>query len=107
MTALSGRRAALTAADCRICGACCSFSAEWPRFSLETDADLAQIPRAYVDDKHGRMRCNGNRCAALTGEVGVATACAIYRVRPEVCKACVPGDDACRMARRRFHLPEL
>jgi len=74
---------------------------------LETDADLAQIPRAYVDDERGRMRCSGDRCAALIGEVGVATACAIYQVRPEVCKACLPGDDACRMARRRFHLPEL
>jgi hypothetical protein len=28
-------------------------------------------------------------------------------VRPEVCKACLPGDAACRMARRRFHLPDL
>ena len=107
MTALSGRRVELTAADCRTCGACCSFSAEWPRFSLETDADLAQIPRAYVEDEHGRMRCGGDRCAALIGEVGVATACAIYRLRPEVCKACLPGDDACLMARRRFHFPEL
>ncbi len=107
MTALSRRRVELTAADCRTCGACCSFSAEWPRFSLETEADLARIPRTYVDDAHGRVRCIGDRCTALSGEVGVATACAIYRVRPEVCKACLPGDDACRMARRRFHLPEL
>jgi Fe-S-cluster containining protein len=107
VTALSRRPAELAAANCRTCGACCSFSAEWPRFSLETDADLDRIPRAYVDDKQGRMRCSGNRCAALTGEVGVATACAIYRVRPEVCKACLPGDDACQMARWRFHLQEL
>jgi hypothetical protein len=28
-------------------------------------------------------------------------------VRPEVCKACLPGDAACRMARQRFHLPDL
>jgi Fe-S-cluster containining protein len=74
---------------------------------LETDADLAQIPGAYIDDEHGRMRCSGNRCAALIGEVGVTTACAIYRARPEVCKACLPGDAACRTARRCFHLPEL
>ena len=107
MTALSRRPVELTAADCRACGACCSFSAEWPRFSLETDADLDQIPRAYVDDEQGRMRCSGNRCSALIGEVGVATACAIYGVRPEVCKACLPGDDACQTARRRFHLHPL
>src|SRR5262249_12849795 len=54
------------------------YSAEWPRFSLEIDADLARIPRALVDDERGRMRCEGNRCAALSGEVGVATLCAVY-----------------------------
>jgi Fe-S-cluster containining protein len=92
---------------CRACGACCAYSAEWPRFSLETDADLARIPRALVDDERGRMRCEGNRCAALIGEVAVATACAIYSVRPDVCKACLPGDDACQTARRRFDLYRL
>ncbi len=82
----------------------CSFSAEWPRFSMETDADLDRIPPAYVDNEQGRMQCSGNRCAALMGKVGVSTACAIYTVRPDVCKACLPGDDACQMARRRFNL---
>jgi len=52
----------------------------------------------------GRMRCEGDRCAALVGDVGIATSCAIYTVRPDVCRACVPGDDACEMARRRFGL---
>src|SRR6185295_17657539 len=96
--------AELTNADCRTCGACCSFSYEWPRFSLESDADLNRIPRAYIDDAQGRMRCDGNRCSALVGEVGVSTACAIYAMRPDVCKACLPGDDACRLARQRFNL---
>jgi Fe-S-cluster containining protein len=89
---------------CRTCGACCAYSAEWPRFSLETDADLARIPSAYVDDARGRMRCVGDRCAALAGDVGGATACAVYAVRPQVCRACLPGDDACLTARRRFNL---
>ena len=91
-------------AICQACGACCSFSAEWPRFSLEDDAALELIPRMFVDDGGGRMRCDGNRCAALVGEVGVATSCAVYAVRPDVCRACLPGDDACEMARRRFNL---
>ena len=78
--------------------------AKWPRFSLENDADLDQIPRAYVDDDQGRMRCSGDRCTALVGDVGVSTACAIYTMRPDVCKACFPGDDACELARRRFDL---
>jgi Fe-S-cluster containining protein len=90
--------------DCRTCGACCSYSAEWPRFSLEGDAALALIPPDYVDDPRGRMRGDGNRCSALVGEVGAQTACAVYAVRPEVCRACEPGDEACRMARRRFGL---
>lgn len=89
---------------CQACGACCAYSAEWPRFSLEDDAALARIPPGFVDDANARMRCEGDRCAALTGEVGVATACAVYPVRPDVCRACLPGDAACLMARRRFGL---
>jgi len=94
----------LTAAACRACGACCSFSREWPRFSLESDVDLGRITSTYVEDEQGRMRCDGNRCAALVGDVGVSTACAIYTVRPDVCKVCLPGDDACQMARQHFNL---
>ena len=45
------------------------------------------------------MRCEGDRCAALSGEIGTATACTIYAVRPLVCRDCVPGDDACSIAR--------
>jgi hypothetical protein len=104
MTILPTRPVELNASACRTCGACCSFSPEWPRFSLESDADLDQIPQAYVDCDLGRMRCNGNRCAALVGEVGISTACAIYTVRPDVCRACLPGDDSCKTARRRFNL---
>ena len=104
MTILPTQPAELTASACRACGACCSFSPEWPRFSLESDADLDRIPRAYVDREHGRMRCSGNRCAALVGHVGTSTACAIYAVRPDVCRACLPGDDSCKMARRHFNL---
>jgi uncharacterized protein len=90
--------------DCQTCGACCSFSCEWPRFSLEDDAALERIPPRFVDDERGRMRCEGDRCAALVGQVGVTTACAVYAVRPDVCRACLPGDDECRKARSRFNL---
>jgi Fe-S-cluster containining protein len=103
VTGLS-RSALLDAAACRTCGACCSFSAEWPRFSLEDETALDRIPRAFVDDEKGRMRCDGDRCLALTGDVGVSTACTIYTVRPDVCRACLPGDDACHMARAHFGL---
>jgi Fe-S-cluster containining protein len=90
--------------DCQTCGACCAYSREWPRFSLEDDAALARIPARFVDDAQGRMRCDGDRCTALVGEIGVATACAVYAVRPDVCVACQPGDAECRIARRRFNL---
>lgn len=89
---------------CRACGACCAYSADWPRFTLEDDAAIARIPEAYVDDARGAMRCHGDRCAALAGTVGVETSCEIYPDRPDVCRACVPGDDACRIARRHFGL---
>jgi uncharacterized protein len=90
---------------CQSCGACCAYSAEWPRFSLESEAALARIPPALIDDGRGRMRCEGNRCSALTGEVGKSTACSIYAVRPDVCRACLPGDPECLVARWHFHLP--
>ncbi len=103
MNDLPTQQAELTASECRACGACCSFSPEWPRFSLESDVDLDRIPHAYVDGDLGRMRCSGNRCAALVGEVGISTACAIYTVRPDVCRTCLPGDESCKMARGRFN----
>ena len=93
------------ASPCRTCAACCSYSREWPRFTTEADADIARVPSEYIDDGLGRMRCNGDRCSALVGDVGASTSCAVYDVRPEVCRACEPGDDACQMARQKFGLP--
>jgi Fe-S-cluster containining protein len=86
--------------DCRACGACCAFSRTWPRFTTEDDVDLDRIPRELVDDGRSGMRCVGDRCAALAGEVGVATSCVIYPIRPHVCRACEQGDEACLIARR-------
>ena len=93
-----------TTIDCQTCGACCSYSAEWPRLSLESDDHIARIPRELIDDRGHGMRCRGNRCAALVGVVGEATSCAIYALRPDVCRACAPGDPECLEARRHFGL---
>ena len=79
----------------------------WPRFSLEPDEALDRIPAKFVDPSLSRMLCIGNRCSALVGEVGRHTACAIYANRPDVCRACEVGDDACRTARLRHGLPPL
>lgn len=87
------------------CGACCSYSADWPRFTWEDDAALARLPQDLVT--LSGMRCDGARCSALVGVVGVSTSCAVYADRPDVCRACVAGDDACQMARSKFGLSEL
>jgi hypothetical protein len=90
---------------CRSCGACCATSADWPRFSLESDEALALIPAALVSPDGSGMRCDGDRCAALLGEVGRETGCGIYAVRPDVCRTCEPGDPECVEARLRHGLP--
>ena len=92
---------------CQPCGACCSYSSNWPRFTTEDDAELDLIPAKYVNDRLSGMRCEGDRCAALTGKVGTHTACGIYEIRPEVCRTCLPGDPECNMARRRHGMPAL
>ncbi|AZO30775.1 MULTISPECIES: YkgJ family cysteine cluster protein [Mesorhizobium] len=95
---------ASAAFDCQSCGACCAYSADWPRFSTEEDAELDRIPEALVAADQSGMHCEGSRCSALCGEVGKGTACTIYEVRPHVCRACMPGGDDCLMARAMYGL---
>lgn len=90
--------------DCQTCGACCSYSPEWPRFTTEAEDTIDMVPVYYVAADQRGMRCDGSRCSALCGDVGGNTACLIYDVRPDVCRACSPGDDACRVARAKFGL---
>jgi Fe-S-cluster containining protein len=92
---------------CQVCGACCAYSQNWPRFTTEDDAALDLIPEDYVNERQSGMRCDGDRCSALSGQIGVKTSCAIYAVRPEVCRTCMPGDVECGMARRRYGLEPL
>ena len=92
---------------CLTCGACCSYSKDWPRFTTEDDAALECIPPEFVSADLSGMRCNGDRCTALVGEIGKATSCALYDIRPDVCRACQIGDDACQMARARHGLPPI
>jgi Fe-S-cluster containining protein len=92
---------------CQTCGACCAYSANWPRFSTEEDAALDLIPSELINERGSGMRCEADRCAALKGRIGEMTSCAIYAVRPEVCRTCMPGDAECAMARKKFALPPL
>ena len=102
-----GGRTPIAQSPCNTCGACCSYSADWPRFTLEDDAAIARLPSQLVAPAMTGMRCAGDRCCALSGEVGVATSCKVYALRPDVCRDCQPGDHACTMARTRFGLPPL
>jgi hypothetical protein len=95
------------ASPCNTCGACCAYSADWPRFTLEDDAAIARLPPEFVGDGACGMRCNGSRCSALKGEVGIATSCTVYALRPDVCRDCQPGDEACAIARRHYGLPPV
>ena len=90
--------------DCQTCGACCSYSSEWPRFTMETDEALDRIPAQFVAADQRGMRCNDTRCSALQGRVGVETSCLVYDVRPDVCRSCSPGDHECRIARSALGL---
>lgn len=89
---------------CMACGACCAYSRDWPRFTLEDDAAIALIPEALVDPSGAGMAWDAGRCSALDGEVGRCVACRIYEVRPLVCRDCEPGDPECLIARRRHGL---
>jgi Fe-S-cluster containining protein len=99
--------AVISSDPCQACGACCAYSRDWPRFTIEDDAALDRIPHEFVNEKLSGMRCEGERCSALHGKVGVATSCGIYAVRPEVCRTCMPGDAECAMARRKYGMPAL
>jgi Fe-S-cluster containining protein len=92
---------------CQGCGACCAYSKDWPRFTTEDDAALDLIPKGFVNGRQSGMRCEGDRCSALSGRIGVVTSCLIYAIRPQVCRSCMPGDAECAMARRRHGLPPL
>ena len=96
-----------TASVCQSCGACCAYDREWPRFTIEDDEDIAHLPPHLVAADGSGMRWTGDRCAALSGEVGAHVACTVYADRPDVCRACVEGDDACNMARARHGFPPI
>ena len=92
---------------CQSCGACCAYDRAWPRFTVEDDADIARLPRHLVEPDESGMRWTGERCAALAGDVGVHVACTVYADRPDVCRACIEGDDACQLARARHGMPAI
>ena len=88
--------------DCLSCGACCAYSESWPAFIGDGDGD--GIPDELIDFGHARMRCYGDRCAALVGEIGSRAHCSVYENRPLVCSEFQSGSEDCIMVRRWFKL---
>jgi hypothetical protein len=96
--------AELDSAACQSCGACCSFS--------------RRVAAVYIGKRRRSQPDSPGACRRRTGphamqrqsvlrpyrDRRVATSCAIYAQRPDVCKACLPGDHACRLARQHFGL---
>ncbi len=95
------------ASPCQSCGACCNYSSEWPRFTIEDDATIARLPAEFINDADTGMRCDGDRCLGLDGTIGLWTACTVYADRPVVCRECVAGDHACTMAREAYGMPAI
>jgi hypothetical protein len=92
--------------DCLACGACCAYDETWPRFTLETEEEIAAIPLENVAEDEAGMRCEDGRCTALRGLVGVAASCGIYDIRPRVCRDCMPGDPECLEARAAYGMDD-
>src|SRR5262249_61549714 len=97
----------MTESPCQACGACCAYSANWPRFSTEDDEAIERIPAELVNTRGSGMRCDDDRCAALSGRIGEATACSVYAMRPEACLPCTPGAAGSALGRGKFRPHEL
>ena len=94
--------------QCRTCGACCV--GDGPEHVGVTPAEAAEVVsalgrwsvsegqdfRAIATEVRGG-RC---RCVMLLGEPGKITGCAIYELRPAVCRGVQPGDSYCEYARK-------
>ena len=102
--------AEIDANPCLGCGACCTtyrVSFYW------SEAEARGLPELLTERIGPFFACmagtnsSAPRCAALTGEVGAAVACAVYERRPEPCRELLPGDDKCGRARARHGLAPI
>lgn len=88
--------------ECQKCGGCCAYSHDWPELLDERDGD--EIPVEWIDCETGRMKCDGDRCIALEGEIGSRVSCRVYEIRPAVCREFQPGTEGCNQVRQWFKL---
>lgn len=108
---------------CLECGACCAYfrvSFYWGESDPEQGG---QVPPELTEPVSSFRSCMKGtntarpRCAALRGEVGRTTFCAIYDRRPSPCRQFGPGQEfnsfeeyqaaleRCSLTRRAFGLP--
>jgi Fe-S-cluster containining protein len=77
---------------CQTCGACCAYY----RISLYPDESAAvpggMVPLELTEQVTPHLLCMKGtnsyppRCIALRGEVGQQVSCAIYELRPSICR---------------------
>lgn len=95
---------------CTSCGACCA--------SFRVSFYWAEAPeRGLPEELYGPLspviahmlgtNCKSPHCAALVGDVGWQTRCAVYDRRPSPCREVEPGDDKCLRARAAHGLAGL
>ena len=109
-------REQVTAADCRSCGACCWGGED----SGDGIASVEPADRERMGPRRVRLHVLGEAtaaawkpqrlgvlaghkalvCSALRGSLFSRVSCAVYAVRPEVCRRYEPGSRRCLDARR-------
>lgn len=95
------------APDCVTCGACCfSELPEYVRvFGVDADRmDERALGYTEFDGHRSAMRMENGRCAALVVDPDARRyTCAIYAMRPDVCRSLEPGSGACEADRHAKH----
>ena len=92
------------ALDCQRCGACCREGYETVIVTPD-DPVLKAQPALVVDCAEWKeIAREGERCAALDGELGQGYSCRIYEDRPVPCRELELGSANCLLARRRAGL---
>lgn len=90
--------------DCRSCGACCREGYETVIVSPDDPVLLTQ-PELIVDGREWKeLARDGERCAALDGDLQRGYSCRIYQDRPEPCRELEVGSANCLLARKRAGL---
>ena len=105
----------MSAPDCLTCGACCTNPREnreegfrdWveidPRDVILRRRVAAKLV-VYNAEGVPHLRLDGDRCAALRGQLGRRVFCSVYEIRPRACQRVEPGSDRCRQYRREHDL---